>query len=1261
MTSLVRRKQTNHLPETSDVAPGHTSETPAATTKVVADGALAPRKVVDPATVAEQAQAAIDARRESATVAALGLAQRFQGKKVPTAARVSQVVGAVLAAVHELPNTTGFGALLSLHHAALDLSRALQRNARPVPPALDEALGGIAEAVARRLYAAMPQVSPSTPKELSFAISPALDLATLVPLLLGGDGLKKLSALSSALRSSEVQALGAGDRDAALGALLRHSEEAAHRTLLGLYKLPGFSALAPELRTKAINLFGGTNLQISKPARAHLATQLEALGKLSPEAGAKELSRLLQDQPELPTTVHRSPTDFSGFRTVYTTPKGKPEQHVYRSTSSKDSLVYDLKVGGYAIPIHQSTARWSGTPLAPKRLFEELARLPPVSLSLIKNLILEPGANPDDPWFASKFGESGFQSAASASAEGTVWMWNDWASDAPSSAQGVLTLLHETAHTLSFKYFGQDYEAAGWDPWRAAIAADGVRPSTYARKTVGEDFSESYALYWSVRGTAEEPQVRALMPQRFALIEELIAKQEAAMKASETDAQRAIREHQTALNGAANEARLPLSMRSAVLEALTAAPEDPAYAQALLGLIRTGALVRLAPEAASATLSLGTQMVQLGLDASELFRLASAPAFGVRAPQEQLQLLRAGGVVAANNERPLFQAALAAIEGPDPDKALAKVLENHAPVMFDVLELSFAPGKSTWGAYASTSHVEHEGRVVAADRYELRQHDFGLPVTFLKGDFTEGQQQQLIQALQAFDWLETGHLGTVIVEQSKGQSSVSVSGDALRVSWDPATPVPERALHEAAVEVAARRVLRDLLPRWSAAQKTDGIAVTAGALQDPVTDFRDTYLLLHHAPDPDAIRAALPGRTKLLDATLKKPWIDDPISKQRAQERLVKLSSEPGWSALSFEQQARVSRGALRETRFHVPAVLDEVGVLLRHVMPKVSAKERQVIGTIIEALPYQLSLLGELCLAPAYATLPEASRLTLLRKLAVAVHTGADLSPLARAIQGKRGAGEDATALAKLVDGPELLIDAHRYRGTGIGSSNEITLKSSEPSGDGALERYSVDGRPIEIFRPSGDKTDVFNGLSSIPARAKELISDLTLEAQSPKSEVGRVELREDGKLHATPFGGYGSKFIPAADLVSSGALKRAVDQWGLDRTAGGWKTWSEAMEKDGVHVSARAAKQASGPVIGGMNPPAGAIASPNAFEDFRESVLFYLEARTYLASELLDHLESAREVLPHRFALIEALFGWGRGPDLGFTMPGQEKRWSK
>lgn len=69
-----------------------------------------------------------------------------------------------------------------------------------------------------------------------------------------------------------------------------------------------------------------------------------------------------------------------------------------------------------------------------------------------------------------------------------------------------------------------------------------------------------------------------------------------------------------------------------------------------------------------------------------------------------------------------------------------------------------------------------------------------------------------------------------------------------------------------------------------------------------------------------------------------------------------------------------------------------------------------------------------------------------------------------------------------------------------------------------------------------------MFNGLSSIPARAKELISDLTLEAQSPKSEVGRVELREDGKLHATPFGGRWLEVHPGSrpGLLGSAQARR-------------------------------------------------------------------------------------------------------------------------
>jgi hypothetical protein len=92
----------------------------------------------------------------------------------------------------------------------------------------------------------------------------------------------------------------------------------------------------------------------------------------------------------------------------------------------------------------------------------------------------------------------------------------------PQSAATIAgTLLHETGHVLSMRQFGDDNAAPGWNRWRDAAASDGLRPSQYAKNNLDEDFAESMALYGLVKGTPEEASVRAMLPGRFSVLDEL--------------------------------------------------------------------------------------------------------------------------------------------------------------------------------------------------------------------------------------------------------------------------------------------------------------------------------------------------------------------------------------------------------------------------------------------------------------------------------------------------------------------------------------------------------------------------------------------------------------------------------------------------------------------------------------------------------------------------------------------------------------------
>jgi hypothetical protein len=50
-----------------------------------------------------------------------------------------------------------------------------------------------------------------------------------------------------------------------------------------------------------------------------------------------------------------------------------------------------------------------------------------------------------------------------------------------------------------------------------------VHPSKYAKNSPGEDFGEALQLYQQVKGTPQEAEIRKLMPERFKIIEELLA------------------------------------------------------------------------------------------------------------------------------------------------------------------------------------------------------------------------------------------------------------------------------------------------------------------------------------------------------------------------------------------------------------------------------------------------------------------------------------------------------------------------------------------------------------------------------------------------------------------------------------------------------------------------------------------------------------------------------------------------------------------
>jgi hypothetical protein len=92
-------------------------------------------------------------------------------------------------------------------------------------------------------------------------------------------------------------------------------------------------------------------------------------------------------------------------------------------------------------------------------------------------------------------------------------------------ARNAIDVIHETGHTASMAAWGGSATDDRWDPWRAAMKADGMAVSFYAKSSLEEDFAESWALYAPVVGTPREPEVRALIPARCKLMDTLLSQE----------------------------------------------------------------------------------------------------------------------------------------------------------------------------------------------------------------------------------------------------------------------------------------------------------------------------------------------------------------------------------------------------------------------------------------------------------------------------------------------------------------------------------------------------------------------------------------------------------------------------------------------------------------------------------------------------------------------------------------------------------------
>lgn len=157
----------------------------------------------------------------------------------------------------------------------------------------------------------------------------------------------------------------------------------------------------------------------------------------------------------------------------------------------------------------------------PAEVATALSRLPPEVRANINEVRINGAQNPSDQFWAQQYGDPNFRSYMTAdSANGVVDLYP---TSHPQGADYLTgSLVHEVGHFESQTNYGYNSSGQGWQEWRDAMQADRLAPSAYGKSNPDEDFAESYALYFQVRGTPQEAEVRALMPERFRLIDDLL-------------------------------------------------------------------------------------------------------------------------------------------------------------------------------------------------------------------------------------------------------------------------------------------------------------------------------------------------------------------------------------------------------------------------------------------------------------------------------------------------------------------------------------------------------------------------------------------------------------------------------------------------------------------------------------------------------------------------------------------------------------------
>lgn len=287
---------------------------------------------------------------------------------------------------------------------------------------------------------------------------------------------------------------------------------------------PAFAALPEPTALRLLRYIGGTNVEMSGPARRGFdrLVRSDDFRALPLPEQVQALEKHLVEQPWLMGVVDAPPA--LPVRTTVALDAGVAEPEAALTTGVASATRHTLTVDGRAVVLHvahgapeeglsQNTA---------EELRDAISRMPAEARARLQRVQLTVLRSPVDAHWATVFGQPGFRAAMTAdSVGGVLTIFPTHSKQSVEQLAG--SLIHEAGHFDAHARWGADETQPAWAPWRAVMQADELEPSGYARGNADEDYAESYRLYFQVKGTPAEAEVRELLPARFQLLDVLHA------------------------------------------------------------------------------------------------------------------------------------------------------------------------------------------------------------------------------------------------------------------------------------------------------------------------------------------------------------------------------------------------------------------------------------------------------------------------------------------------------------------------------------------------------------------------------------------------------------------------------------------------------------------------------------------------------------------------------------------------------------------